>query len=36
LISQLKEREMINELKSKGAPARIVVLIPKQYIEFKA
>jgi hypothetical protein len=27
---------MINELKSKGALAGIIALIPKQYIEFKA
>jgi hypothetical protein len=27
---------MINKLKLKGAPARIVALIPKQYLEFKA
>jgi len=36
LVSQLKERDTINELKSKGAPAGIIALIPKQYSEFKA
>ena len=36
MTSQLKERETISKLKSKGASAGIVALIPKQYSEFKA
>ena len=34
IVSQLKERDSIETLKSKGAPAGIVALLPKHASEF--
>jgi hypothetical protein len=34
IVSQLKEQEAIIDLKTKGAPAGIVALLPKHVLEF--
>ena len=34
IVSQLKEQEAIINLKIKGAPAKIIALLPKYILEF--